>query len=44
MFPCRGKNATKQANELVDYLNQIKILKDQNSYYAHQVGMIWLDI
>jgi hypothetical protein len=27
MFPCRGKNATSQANELIDYLNQIKTLK-----------------
>lgn len=24
MFPCRGKNATLQANQLVDFLNTIK--------------------
>ncbi len=24
MFPCRGKNATMQSNQLVDFLNSIK--------------------
>jgi hypothetical protein len=25
MFPCRGKNATMQANQLVDFLNSMKV-------------------
>jgi len=25
MFPCRGKNATMQVNQLVDFLNSMKV-------------------
>jgi len=43
MFPCKGKNATFQANELVDFLNSIKE-QSQASPFEYETGMIWLDI
>lgn len=43
MFPCRGKNATLQANQLVDFLNSIKS-QSQQSVFEYQTGTIWLDI
>ncbi len=43
MFPCRGKNATLQANQLVDFLNSMKAQSQQSSF-EYQTGMIWLDI
>ncbi len=43
MFPCRGKNATTQANQLVDFLNSMKA-QSTKSAFEYQTGMIWLDI
>jgi hypothetical protein len=43
MFPCRGKNATVQANDLVNFLNAMKA-GSEKSTYEYQTGMIWLDI
>lgn len=43
MFPCRGKNATMQSNQLVDFLNSIKA-QGKSSAFEYQTGMIWLDI
>jgi hypothetical protein len=42
MFPCRGKNATTQVNELIDYLNNISA--NATSPYDYIYGTIWLDI
>jgi GH25 family lysozyme M1 (1,4-beta-N-acetylmuramidase) len=43
MFPCRGKNATMQSNQLVDFLNSLKT-QTTKSAFEYQTGMIWLDI
>lgn len=43
MFPCRGKNATVQANDLVNFLNAMKAASEKSTY-EYQTGMIWLDI
>ena len=44
MFPCRGKNATTQVNELVNYLESLLETKDSSSIYDYTTGTIWLDI
>ena len=41
MFPCRGRNATQQVSELVEYLDS---MADSSSFYSHATGTIWLDI
>ena len=43
MFPCRGKNATDQVNQLVDYLEQM-MQKESSSFFDYRTGTIWLDI
>jgi hypothetical protein len=42
LFPCRGKNATTQVNEMIDYLNNIS--SNTTSPYDYIYGTIWLDI
>lgn len=44
MFPCRGKNATIQVNELIVYLNKIADFRNTSSMFDYQAGTIWLDI
>lgn len=44
MFPCRGKNATLQVTELIDFLDSMMKTPDMASRYAYQTGTIWLDI
>lgn len=44
MFPCRGKNATTQVNELIDFLDSMMKTPGTSSYYEYQTGTIWLDI
>lgn len=41
MFPCRGKDAATQVNQLMDYLNG---MKSDKSAFAYTTGTIWLDI
>lgn len=44
MFPCRGKNATLQVNELIDYLEKMMNTPGTASKYEFTTGTIWLDI
>jgi hypothetical protein len=44
MFPCRGKNATLQVTELIDYLDSLMKIPGTASRYEYQTGTIWLDI
>ena len=44
MFPCRGKSASQQVNELVDYLESMMKIKGTPSAYTYATGTIWLDI
>lgn len=41
MFPCRGKDASVQVKDLIDYLDS---MKDDQSPFAYTTGTIWLDI
>jgi hypothetical protein len=43
MFPCRGKNATVQSNELVDFLDSM-VSQSEKSIYEFATGMIWIDV
>lgn len=42
LFPCRGKNATLQVNEMIDYLDATAA--NATSPYEYIYGTIWLDI
>jgi hypothetical protein len=44
MFPCRGKNASTQVNELVNYLEQMTQTTGTASRYEFTTGTIWLDV
>ena len=44
MFPCRGKNATLQVGELIEYLDRLKATPNTSSAYDYQTGTIWLDV
>jgi hypothetical protein len=43
MFPCRGKDAATQVNQLADYLDQM-LKQGTESRFEYTTGMIWLDI